>query len=326
VGTPTANTTAHPPAPRAGWLSPRVYRVVTVVALVALATIVVTGAAVRLTGSGLGCTDWPTCEDGQFFAELDNVHAMVEFLNRLFTGVVSVAVALAVLGSIVRRPRRRDLLWLSLGLVAGVLAQIVWGGFTVLTELRPEMVMGHYLISAVLLANATVLVQRASTGGAPLGPAVPPRVLRSSRTMVALMVVAVVTGTVVTNTGPHAGDENAVRFGFDIASVARIHGIAVLAMAVVAVATLALAYRTPAGPSLRRRGGLLVAAVVVQAAVGYIQYFTGVPAWLVGIHVLGSVLVLIAVLGVHLGMVRRPPLESSAPSPTVDSVAVGVGA
>ena len=308
-------------------MSPRAYRAITVVALVALAAIVVTGAAVRLTGSGLGCSDWPTCEEGQFLAELDNVHAMVEFVNRLFTGVVSVAVALAVLGSIVRAPRRRDLLWLSLGLVAGVIAQIVWGGFTVLTDLAPEMVMGHYLISAALLADATVLVQRASTGGAPLGPAVPPRVLWLSRLMVALMVAAIVTGTVVTNTGPHAGDENAVRFGFDISSVARIHGLSVVALAITAVATLALAYRTPAGAGLRRRGGLLVAAVVVQAAVGYIQYFTGVPALLVGIHVFGSVLVLVAVLAVHLGMVRRPPLEAGPPGAgRSDATAEPVGA
>ncbi len=308
-------------------MSPRAYRAITVVALVALAAIVVTGAAVRLTGSGLGCSDWPTCEEGQFLAELDNVHAMVEFVNRLFTGVVSVAVALAVLGSIVRAPRRRDLLWLSLGLVAGVIAQIVWGGFTVLTDLAPEMVMGHYLISAALLADATVLVQRASTGGAPLGPAVPPRVLWLSRLMVALMVAAIVTGTVVTNTGPHAGDENAVRFGFDISSVARIHGLSVVALVITAVATLALAYRTPAGAGLRRRGGLLVAAVVVQAAVGYIQYFTGVPALLVGIHVFGSVLVLVAVLAVHLGMVRRPPLETGPPGAgRSDATAEPVGA
>ena len=297
------------PAVRFPRLSPRTYRVVTVAALVALAVIVVTGAAVRLTGSGLGCTDWPQCEQGQFSPELDNVHGMIEFVNRLFTGVVSVAVMLAVAGSIMRVPRRRDLLWLSLGLVAGVLAQIVWGAFTVWTKLRPEMVMGHYLISAVLLANAAVLVQRAWTGGRPTAVAVRPRVLNLSRAMVALMVAVLVTGTVVTNTGPHAGDENAVRFSFDISSVARIHALTVLAMAAVAVATLYLAYKSPAGPRLRRRGALLVAAIVVQAVIGYVQYFTGVPVLLVGFHILGSILVLLAVMAVHLGMVIRPPLE-----------------
>ncbi len=301
-------------------ISARLYRWITVAALVALAVIVVTGAAVRLTGSGLGCTDWPTCEDGQFFAELDNVHAMVEFLNRLFTGVVSVAVMLAVLGSLLRLPRRRDLTWLSLGLVAGVVAQIVWGGFTVWSELRPEMVMGHYLISAVLLANAAVLVQRAASGGKPVGPAVPHRVLIMSRCMVALAVVVIVTGTVVTNTGPHAGDENAVRFAFDITSVARVHAVAMLVFAAIGIATLYLAYRSTsstsrAGASLRRRGGLLAIVVVAQAAIGYIQFFTGVPAGLVALHVFGSVLTLLAVMGVHLAMVERPALEPRGSAP-----------
>lgn len=303
-------------------ISPATYRWVTVAALVALSIIVVTGAAVRLTGSGLGCTDWPQCEEGQFFAEVNDPNAMIEFVNRLFTGVVSVAVIAAVAGSLARIPRRRDLLWLSLGLVAGVLAQIVWGGFTVWSELRPEMVMGHYLISAVLLADAAVLVQRAATGGAPTRSLVPPAVMWMSRAMVALMVVAVVTGTVVTNTGPHAGDENAVRFGFDIGSVARVHAISVLALAAVAIATLYRSYRVVGGSDgarLRRRGGVLVAAVVVQAAIGYIQYFTGVPAWLVGIHVFGSVVVLLAVLAVHLAMVARPPLESEPAHEAADT-------
>jgi cytochrome c oxidase assembly protein subunit 15 len=304
------------PAVRFPHLSPRAYRTVTVAALIALAIIVVTGAAVRLTGSGLGCTDWPQCEQGQFSPELDDVHGMIEFVNRLFTGVVSVAVMLAVAGSIMRVPRRRDLLWLSLGLVAGVLAQIVWGAFTVWTKLRPEMVMGHFLISAALLADAAVLVQRAWTGGAPTAVAVPRRVLTLSRTMVALMVAVLVTGTIVTNTGPHAGDENSVRFGFDISSVARIHGITVLVLAAVSVATLYLAYRSPAGPALRRRGGLLVAAIVVQAVIGYVQYFTGVPELLVGFHILGSILVLLAVMAVHLGMVTRPPLEQPGTAAT----------
>lgn len=295
-----------------GRITPRTYQRVTVAALVALSVIVVTGAAVRLTGSGLGCTDWPQCEQGQFAPALDDVHGLIEFVNRLFTGVVSAAVIAAVLGSLARVPRRTDLLVLSLGLVAGVLAQIVWGAFTVWTKLRPEMVMGHYLISAVLLTNAAVLVQRAATGGRPIRLLVPSRTLWVSRAMVAAATVAVVTGTIVTNTGPHAGDENAVRFGFDISSVARTHATAVWIMAALMVATLYLAYQTPAAPGLRRRGGLLVAAVVAQAAIGYWQYFTGVPELLVGFHILGSILVILGVMGVHLAMVQRPPLESSA--------------
>jgi cytochrome c oxidase assembly protein subunit 15 len=292
-------------------LSPRAYRVITIAALVALGTIVVTGAGVRLTGSGLGCSDWPTCEEGQLFAEMDSPHAVAEFANRLFTGVVSLAVILAVLGSLVRQPRRRDLTWLSVGLVAGVVAQIVWGGVTVWSDLAPQMVMGHYLISAVLVADAVVLVVRAGSGGPPTGSAVPGRVVAWSRAMVAAAAVAVVAGTIVTNTGPHAGDEAARRFGFEIVEVVRVHSVAAWLMLALAVATLWQAYRSGPPDRVRRRGALLVAAVVGQGAVGYVQYATGVPAGLVAVHVLGSVLVWVAVLAFHLGLAERPPLESS---------------
>src|SRR5687768_8308296 len=115
------------------WLTPAAYRRVTLAAVLALGFIIVSGAAVRLTGSGLGCPDWPTCADGRVVAPLE-YHAMVEFVNRTVTGLVSVAVMVAVLGSLVRRPRRSDLVWLSLGLVAGVAAQIVLGGLVVLFD------------------------------------------------------------------------------------------------------------------------------------------------------------------------------------------------
>jgi len=288
---------------------PETYRRITLIALVALGAIVVTGAAVRLTGSGLGCTDWPTCEDGKLFAEMDDAHAVAEFANRVFTGVVSLAVMLAVLGSLVRVPRRRDLTWLSLGLVGGVIAQIVWGGFTVWSKLAPQFVMGHYLISAVLVADAVVLCQRAAAGGGAVGFVVPSKVVAWSRAVVALGVAVIVTGTIVTNTGPHSGDVNSKRFGFDIAEVARIHGVLVLTLLAVVLVTLRFAYRSGAPETVRRRGGWLVGAIVVQGAIGYTQYFTGVPALLVGFHVLGSVLVWVAILWFHLGLAVRPPLE-----------------
>ncbi|MDQ4132527.1 MAG: COX15/CtaA family protein, partial [Actinomycetota bacterium] len=130
-------------------LSPAAYRRVTFVAALALAFIIITGGAVRLTGSGLGCPDWPTCARDRIVAPWE-YHAMVEFVNRTITGLVSVAVMLAVLGSLVRQPRRRDLTWLSLGLVAGVIGQIVLGGITVLFHLWPPLVMGHFVLSMVI--------------------------------------------------------------------------------------------------------------------------------------------------------------------------------
>ena len=149
-------------------LSPSAYQRITLVATILLAIIIVTGGAVRLTGSGLGCPEWPSCEPGSLTPhEASDVNAMVEFVNRMFTGLVSIAVIVAVLGSFLREPRRRDLVWLSLGLVAGVFAQAVLGGLTVLFELQPPFVMAHFLVSLVLLANALVLYRRA---GSPMLP------------------------------------------------------------------------------------------------------------------------------------------------------------
>jgi cytochrome c oxidase assembly protein subunit 15 len=270
-------------------LQPARYRTITVAALAALCVIVVTGAAVRLTGSGLGCDDWPNCNDTKL-VDVSTGHAAVEQVNRLFTGVVAVAVIVAVLGSVVRRPRRRDLTRLSLGLVAGVVAQIVLGGITVLTDLHPVSVMGHFLLSMAIIANAVVLVHRA---GEPDDAVRRPAVRESTRTVVlALMVattISVVTGTVVTNTGPHAGDEDARRFGWDISDVARIHGTSV--MITIALA-LVLAWRVRRSPVDRPQ---LLGAVsswlfvaVLQAVVGYVQYFSGVPVLLVAVHVAGA--------------------------------------
>src|SRR4051812_28831288 len=117
-------------------IGPSTYAKVTLAALVLLVLIIITGAAVRLSGSGLGCSDWPSCEQGQLVAPLE-LHPMIEFVNRIITGLVSLAVIAAVLGSLFRAPRRRDLIWLSLGLVAGVIGQIVLGGITVLVDLHP---------------------------------------------------------------------------------------------------------------------------------------------------------------------------------------------
>ena len=141
-------------------ISPDAFRKVALVALVALCFIIVTGSAVRLTGSGLGCSDWPGCEDEQFVAALE-LNPMVEFVNRLITGVVSAAIVVAVLGSQWRVPRRADLVWLSWGLVAGVVGQIVLGMFTVRFDLAPPFVMGHFLLSLVLVTNAVALHHRA---------------------------------------------------------------------------------------------------------------------------------------------------------------------
>jgi heme a synthase len=290
-------------------LSPARYRAITFVALFALGAIIVSGAAVRLTGSGLGCDDWPPC-NSQKFIDVSSSHAAVEQINRMFTGLVSVAVILAVLGSLVRVPRRRDLTWLSMGLVGGVVAQVVLGGVTVLVDLNPFAVQGHMLVSLVLVANAVVLVHRASEpdDGTAVRP-VSPEISRHTIGVGVLTVAALVTGTVVTGAGPHAGDEDVLRFHVAIESAARVHSVAVI---VAAAAMTWLGIRLRGRPAERTELAEWVSAwifiALLQGAVGYIQYFNAVPPLLVGIHVLGATTLWATTVGLVL---RTRPLRRS---------------
>ena len=270
-------------------LSPQRYRSVCVVALALLCLIVVTGAAVRLTGSGLGCNDWPRCSDTRLI-DVGSGHAAIEQINRLFTGLVALIVIVAVLASLVRAPRRRDLTWLSVGLVAGVVGQIVLGGITVKVDLHPAAVQSHLLVSMVLVANAVVLLVHSGQPdeGRRIN-AVVPRTRARVRLVVVWTALAIVAGTVVTGTGPHAGDEKARRFDLAITTVTRIHSVVVW---IAVAAALALVWQLRKLPHDRQvLDAPLVAwcsAAVVQGGVGYVQYFSGVPAGLVVIHVAGA--------------------------------------
>ena len=311
-------------------LSPAQYRRITVVALVLLILIVVTGAGVRLTGSGLGCTDWPNCTDQKFVADRGDTHQMIEFVNRLITGLVSAAVAVAVLGSRRRAPRRRDLTWLSWGLVAGVVAQIGLGAVVVLSDLDPWLVQGHFVVSMLLLLDAVVLPHRAGLpDDRPVRPAVTSMLLRWGQALVGLAVVVILTGTLVTGSGPHSGRNEAEagasrseqleaardvrRLPIAVHDAARIHGIAMIAFLAVAIWVLVQLRRHGAGQALVRAGTSLLTVLVLQGALGYTQYFTGVPPLLVGLHVLGASLVWVAVLNVLLQM--RSPLVADGSVP-----------
>ena len=295
-------------------LSAGAYRRVTFAALVALGVIVVTGAAVRLTGSGLGCPDWPNCDTGHLSPHgTTGYHGAVEFVNRTFTGLVSVLVMLAVLGSLVRRPRRRDLTWLSIGLVIGVIAQIVLGGLVVIYGLSPPWVMAHFAVSMVLVADAVVLHDRAGRPDGPTVPAASGRVRRMGVVLIVLAAAVIAAGTVVTGTGPHGGDENVRRLDFSITEVARLHGILANAFIVAVLVTLVLLGKDAAPSGLRRRGNVLLAVLCSQATIGYIQYFSGVPVVLVAVHVLGAVLVWVATLQFVLGL--RVPVTQREPAP-----------
>ncbi len=306
-------------------LSPSAYRRVTFGAALALGFIIVTGGAVRLTGSGLGCPDWPTCARDRVVAPW-SYHAMVEFVNRTITGLVSVAVMLAVLGSLLRQPRRRDLTLLSAGLVGGVIGQIVLGGITVLFHLWPPLVMGHFLLSMAILADAVVLHQRAgladgpgaspgtrSRGPTPRGPVVGAGLVSLGRLVVASAALTVLLGTIVTGAGPHGGDDKVARLPFLVPDVARLHGISVMLLLALVLVTLWRLQRENAPARLLRRGEVLLGVLVAQAAVGYVQYFTGVPDVLVGVHIAGATAVWASAVAFLLGF--------SAPVATTDGAA-----
>jgi len=281
-------------------VTPERYTKVAVVALALLCIIVVTGAAVRLTGSGLGCEDWPRCNEERFI-DVSTAHGAIEQVNRLFTGLVAAGVILAVLAALKRVPRRPDLVRLAWGLVAGVVGQVVLGGIVVLTDLHPLANQGHFLLSMILVINATVLVMRSRDRSAlPI-----PTALRiAARSTVLMGCLAILTGTVVTGSGPHAGDEEARRFDLDISSIARIHGISVILTLGALLLTIRLARRN--ADSWSRGAGILettMAVGVVQGIVGYVQYFNDIPAALVAVHVLGAtgLMICLTVLWSNLG-------------------------
>ena len=287
-------------------MTPRTYSRLTRFALWALTVIVVSGGAVRLSGSGLGCSDWPTCEEDRFVADLE-YHALVEFVNRQLTGLVSIAVVLAVIGSIRRIPRRRDLIWWSTALVTGVIGQIVLGGLLVLTELDPRFTMGHFLLSMVLIWIAVVLDHRARID---VPVTAHPVVSQSQRHMIqaisAVGVVLLITGTIVTGAGPHSGDEDADRLPFLVREVTRAHSLVAIGLLVIVVATWwQLRGRTEA-ESVRRHASRVGGLLMVQGPVGYVQYFTGVPVLLVGIHILLASLTWIEIVRLHLSTDAEP--------------------
>ena len=272
-------------------------------ALLALqAALVVTGGAVRLTGSGLGCPTWPECTPGSYTpvphqAE-GQLHAWIEFGNRLLTFAL-VAVSIAVLVHVLYKGRR-DLRTLALGQLLGILGQGVLGGITVLTDLHPLPVAGHLLLSIILIAGAASLYSRREYVAVPRTD-LEPLTKRISQLHIALTFVVIVLGTVVTGSGPHAGDEKAQRFGFDIRTVAWLHADVVIALLGLTAAFYIL---VRSDKKLLRRITVFTVIALAQGAIGYIQYFTGIPEILVAAHLLGATLVWIAAWRIRMNVTK----------------------
>jgi cytochrome c oxidase assembly protein subunit 15 len=211
-------------------------------------------------------------------------------MNRLFTGVVSFSVMAAVLLSHLRRPLRKDLVWLSWSLVAGVAAQIVIGGIVVLTGLNPFANMAHFLVSMVLIACSFLLFRRSGTEIPQTFFRVLPEGIKwPVRGTGVLGALAIVTGTVVTATGPHAGDENAVRFGFELTSVARVHSVSVIVLVATLILVAIHIRSITTSKDISEAISILLMAAVLQGGIGYTQYLTGVPVVLVGAHIIGAI-------------------------------------
>ncbi len=288
----------------------------------AVCLIVVSGAAVRLTGSGLGCPDWPTCYRAQVTPQL-SLHPLVEFSNRMVTVVLVVLLVVTVLAALRRRPFRADLTWLSVGLLGGVLVQAVIGAFAVYTKLNPYVVQLHFLASIVLVAVAVVLVHRADrdyrAGSATR--LVPRPVVFGGRAVVARLGVVLVAGTFTTGTGPHAGNATgqlvARRIPVPLRDMAELHSSLALLLVGTAMG-LAVALHAIDVPERVQRGvRILCGVLVAQAAVGYTQYFTHLPAALVEVHVLGATVLAVGAMQFHLSLTDHPR-EQLAPTGPVE--------
>ncbi|HET9379751.1 MAG TPA: COX15/CtaA family protein [Streptomyces sp.] len=290
-------------------------------ALVMAVIIVVTGGAVRLTGSGLGCPTWPKCTADSLTATGEmGVHGVIEFGNRMLTYVLCAAVGWAIVAARCEKPYRRSLTRLGWAQFWIVMSNAVLGGIVVLVGLNPYTVAAHFVATSALIAVATVMWQRTREGDAPRRPLVGAAVRQLVWVLAGASTLLILVGTVVTGAGPHAGDSSEVeRMPLDWETVAKAH--AVLAWIVVTL-TFALwfvlkAVDAPHGPLGRTRELFLV--LLAQGGIGYAQYFTDLPELLVGLHMLGSALTWIAVLRVLLSLRERPPAGTAVPNPPAEA-------
>jgi cytochrome c oxidase assembly protein subunit 15 len=283
--------------------------------LVVNAALVVTGAAVRLTDSGLGCPTWPRCTDASYAATREmGVHGAIEFGNRLL-GVALGIIALACFVIALRQhPRRRSLVLLSLAVGLGIPGQGVVGGITVLTNLNPWVVGLHFLLSMALVYAAYALWRRAGEGDGPTRAEVPGP-LRALARLTAVVTAAVLAlGVIVTGSGPHAGDADAKRNGLDPQAVSQAHADAVFLLIGLSIALWFALRAVDAPRAAVRAAGMLVVVELAQGLVGFTQYFTHLPVVLVGTHMLGATLVWIGMLAVLWSLRVRVAGEVAEPS------------
>jgi cytochrome c oxidase assembly protein subunit 15 len=301
-------------------LSPERYAQLALAALVMLTLIVLTGAGVRLTGSGLGCPDWPKCYGG--IAPPLQTHAVIEYGNRILSGIVGVTAAAAGLLAFRRRPYRRDLAAVGMLLPLGVVGQAVLGGFTVRNHLAPGFVMGHYVLSMIILVASVTLFWRAKHE-----PGTRPRssdrlVVWSIRALLPLGALTIFVGTAATAAGPHAGGagtgdeiDRLEWRGLDTLDWAiHRHGVLAAIMGVASVAIWVLLRRRGAHPRLQRSMTVLCLLLAAQGVVGIAQYALHLPSEIVWVHVTLAAVTWTSILFAVAGAGRLAPAEQEVGS------------
>jgi cytochrome c oxidase assembly protein subunit 15 len=282
--------------------------------IVAQIGIVITGGLVRLTSSGLGCPSWPRCSDDSLVPrEATGYHQYVEFGNRMLTSVVGIVALACVVAAWRHRPRRRSLVLLASVQLAGVAAQAVLGGITVLTGLHPATVAAHFLVSMTLVGFAVALYERSGEGDGPPVPLVRREVRVLGYVLLASLTAVLVVGTVVTGSGPHSGDSDEVaRFGLDPRTVAWVHADLVWLFMGLVVGMVLLLRATEAPPRARHRALVVLGVGLAQGAIGYFQYWAGLPVPAVALHMLGASLLLVSVVRLIYSLRTRPVADIEA--------------
>ncbi|MBW0091260.1 COX15/CtaA family protein [Pseudonocardia sp. KRD-184] len=269
----------------------------------------VTGVTVRVTGSGLGCPGWPECFPGSMVpvshADVAPLHQWVEFGNRMLTFVLVVIAALVLLAALGTRPRRRRLTLLAAVMPAGIVAQAVIGGITVLTDLAWGGVSLHFMVSAVLVWLSAGLVRAAGEGDGPALPLVPGAIRGLVAVSSGVLAALLVAGTLVTAAGPHAGDSATPRLGLGVEATAQLHAELLFGYLGLLVGLGFALHAVGAPAAVVRRFRVLLVVVLSQGALGGIQYAIGVPEVLVVLHVLGAGLVTAAAAALWFATVER---------------------
>lgn len=288
---------------KSGSIANRLLPTLTGLLLFLQSALVVTGGAVRVTGSGLGCPTWPECTPGSYLPVEGQaegaLHAWIEFGNRLLTFALLFA-ALATFIAVFRS-RRRDLRFLAITQILGILGQGVLGGITVLTDLNPLTVASHFILSIFLIAAATSLHSRRHHAQVRTS-STQVRISRISSLHVSLAFIAITIGTLVTGTGPHAGDLDAPRLDFVITTIVRFHSAAVWLLM---ICTVIFYFSANLRFETKRWLQIFFFLALLQGGFGYLQYFLGVPEGLVVMHLIGSVLVWIAAWRIRLSVIRK---------------------